>query len=237
MKTFANSFDSPSHGLLSNVGVRKLLLVDDHGIIREGIKRILEPVSASWQVIEAANGFEALELLRAHAIALAIVDLSLPGMAGLDLIKRIKAEYANIPVLVLSMHAEEQYAMRAFKAGATGYLTKDSASDELVSAIRKVSAGGAFVTASLAERLVQQLSGAGAGPSHSDLSDRELDILRRIVAGQRMTDIADSLRLSVKTVSTHKAHIQEKLQLRNTAELIRYGLEHLVGDSEPSLGR
>ena len=147
-------------------------------------------------------------------------------MTGLELIQRIKAGHAQVAVLVLSMHAEEQYALRAFKAGANGYLTKDGAADELLRAVRKVLGGGAYVTTSLAERVVQQLSGAVGVPRHAQLSDRELEVLRRLVAGQRPTDIAEALHLSVKTISTHKRRIQDKLQLSTTAALIRYGLEH-----------
>jgi DNA-binding NarL/FixJ family response regulator len=211
-----------------------LLLVDDHTIVREGLRRILEAVADEWQLIEAGSGFQALECLRRQPIGLAIVDLSMPGMSGLELIKRIRAEYPKVIVLVLSMHAEEQYALRAFRAGANGYVTKDTASAELVAAVRKVAAGGAYVTASLAERVVQQLNGVTQAPRHADLSDRELEVLQRIVAGQRPTEIADSLHLSVKTVSTHKRRIQDKLQLPNTAALIRYGLEHQLDKPEDS---
>jgi DNA-binding NarL/FixJ family response regulator len=137
-------------------------------------------------------------------------------------------------VLVLSMHAEQQYALRAFSAGANGYVTKDSASAELVAAVRKVAAGGAYVTASLAERVVLQLNGASQAPRHAQLSDRELEVLQRIVAGQRPTEIAQALHLSVKTVSTHKTRILDKLQLPNTAALIRYGLEHQLDQTDDS---
>jgi len=215
---------------------RSLLLVDDHTIVREGVKRILEPLAPEWTVLEAATAFQALECLRREPVALAIVDLSMPGMSGLELIRRIKTEYPTVAVMVLSMHAEEQYAMRAFKAGANGYLTKDSAATELTMAVRKVAAGGAYVTASLAERVVQQLSGIARAPRHSELSDRELDVLQRIVAGQRLTDIAEALHLSVKTVSTHKTRIQDKLQLPSTAALIRYGLEHGLGKEDSAFG-
>ena len=155
-------------------------------------------------------------------------------MNGLELIKRIKAEYPQVKVLVLSMHAEEQYALRAFRAGANGYVTKDTASAELVAAVRKVATGGAYVTASLAERVVQQLNGATQAPPHALLSDREMEVLQRIVAGERPTEIAEALHLSVKTVSTHKTRIQDKLQLPNTAALIRYGLEHQRDKPEDS---
>ena len=207
-------------------GRRGLLLVDDHTIVREGLKRILEPITGEWAITEAGTGFQALECLRRQRFDLAIVDLSMPGMSGLELIRRIKADYPSVAVLVLSMHAEEEYALRAFKSGANGYLTKDSAAAQLVAAVRKVAAGGAYVSPGLAERVVQQLSGATQAPRHADLTDRELEILQRIVCGQRLTDIGAALHLSVKTVSTHKSRILEKLQLPNTAALIRYGLEH-----------
>lgn len=203
-----------------------LLLVDDHTIVREGLKRVLEPIADEWEITEAGTGFQALECLRRRRFGMAIVDLSMPGMSGLELIRRIKAECPTVVVLVLSMHAEEQYALRAFKAGASGYVTKDSAAAELVAAVRKVAGGGTYVTSSLAERVVQQLSGAARAPRHAELSDRELEVLQRIVAGQRLTDIAQALHLSVKTVSTHKSRIQEKLQLPTMAALIRYGFEH-----------
>ena len=203
-----------------------VLLVDDHTIVREGLRRILEGAGAGYRVVEASSGHQALECLRREPVQLAIVDLSMPGMTGLELIQRVKAEHASVVVLVLSMHAEEQYALRAFKAGANGYLTKDGAADELLRAVRKVLGGGAYVTTSLAERVVQQLSGAVGVPRHAQLSDRELEVLRRLVAGQRPTDIAEALHLSVKTISTHKRRIQDKLQLSTTAALIRYGLEH-----------
>jgi len=209
-----------------------LLLVDDHTIVREGLKRILDPISSEWNITEAGTGFQALECLRRQRFDLAIVDLSMPGMSGLELIRRIKAEWPSVAILVLSMHAEEQYALRAFKGGANGYVTKDSAATELIAAVRKVAAGGAYVTASLAERVVQQLNGVVRVPRHAELSDRELDVLQRIVAGQRLTDIAEALHLSVKTVSTHKSRIQEKLQLPSMAALIRYGLEHQLDKGE-----
>jgi DNA-binding NarL/FixJ family response regulator len=203
-----------------------ILIVDDHAIVREGLVRILEGTGRGWQVAEAASGFQALEWLRRHPATLAIVDLSMPGMSGLDLIARLRKEFPALRVLVLSMHAEEQYALRAFQSGAHGYVTKDRAPAELVDAVAKVAGGGAYVTASLAERVVQQLNGATDAPRHALLTDRELEVLRRLVAGQRLTDIAEALHLSVKTISTHKTRIQDKLELPSTAALIRYGLEH-----------
>ena len=213
-----------------------ILIVDDHVIVREGLQRILEATGEDWAVAEASGGFQALEVMRRQPIDLAIVDLSMPGMSGLELIKRIRSEFPRVGVLVLSMHAEEQYALRAFKAGANGYVTKDGASAELVNAVRKVATGGAYVTASLAERVVLQLNGAATAPHHTQLSDRELEVLRRIVAGERLTDIAEALHLSVKTVSTHKSRIQEKLQLPTMAALIRYGMEHGLAQRDDASG-
>lgn len=218
-----------------------LLLVDDHAIVRDGLRRVLEAQAASWQIHEASSGFEALDRLRSQPVDVAIVDLSMPGMNGLDLTRRIKAERPATAVLVLTMHAEEQYALRAFKAGANGYVTKDSPAAELLAAVGKVAAGGAYVTASLAERVVQQLNGGVEVPGHSQLSNRELDVLRRLVSGQRPSEIATALHLSVKTVSTHKTRIQDKLQLPNLAALVRYGVEHKLthvdlSDPPPALG-
>lgn len=203
-----------------------LLMVNDHTIVREGLKRVLEPIAHEWTITEAGTAYQAIELLRQQHFHLAVVDLSMPGMGGLDLIRRIKSNHPAVGVLVLSMHGEEQYAMRSFKAGANGYVTKDSASTELIAAVRKVASGGSYVSTGLAERVVQQLNGQQQESRLSGLSDRELDVLKRIVAGQRLTDIAKSLHLSIKTVSTHKARIKDKLGLPNMAALIRFGMEH-----------
>jgi DNA-binding NarL/FixJ family response regulator len=211
-----------------------ILIVDDHAIVREGLVRILEGAGREWQVAEAASGFQALEWLRRHEAGLAIVDLSMPGIGGLDLIGRLRSEFPALRVLVLSMHAEEQYALRAFQAGAHGYVTKDRAPAELVDAVAKVAGGGAYVTASLAERLVQQMNGAQGAPRHAALSNRELEVLRRICAGQRVSDIATELHLSIKTISTHKRHIQDKLGLASTAALVRYGMEEGLVEPKPA---
>jgi DNA-binding NarL/FixJ family response regulator len=214
-----------------NTSDLRMLIVDDHAIVREGLVRILEGTGRGWKVDEAASGFQALEWLRRNDAGLAIVDLSMPGMTGLDLIARLHKEFPRLRVLVLSMHAEEQYALRAFQAGAHGYMTKDRAPAELVDAVAKVAAGGAYVSTSLAERVVQSLNGEQAVPRHAQLSNRELEVLRRLVAGQRLSDIADELHLSIKTISTHKRRIQDKLALPSTAALIRYGLEHGLQDA------
>lgn len=216
----------------------RIVIVDDHDLIREGLRRILVAADPGWQVQAVASGHEALQVLREGWCDVAIIDLSMPGMGGLDLIKRVHDEHPKVPMLVLSMHAEERYAMRAFKAGAKGYVTKDAAASELVEAVRRIATGGAFVTASLAERVVMQLNrGGDERPAHEALTDRELEILRRMASGERLTDIGHALHLSVKTVSTHKSRILEKLQLANLAALVRYALEHgLVDAGERAMG-
>jgi DNA-binding NarL/FixJ family response regulator len=217
------------------LATKRILIVDDHAVVREGLARILGSAGEGWTVGEASSGFQALEWLRRDHADLVIVDLSMPGMSGLELIRRIRDEFGRVAMLVLSMHAEEQYAIRAFKAGANGYVTKDGASTELIRAALKVMGGGAYVTPELAERVVLQLNGGVGVARHSQLSDRELEVLRRLVAGQRPTDIANALHLSVKTISTHKSRIQEKLELPTLAELVRYGLEHgLVAGAAPA---
>jgi DNA-binding NarL/FixJ family response regulator len=213
----------------------RLLLVDDHTIVREGLKRVLAPIAHEWSITEVGTGFQALERMSHERFDLAIVDLSMPGMTGLELIRRIKLEHPGTAVLVLSMHAEDQYALRAFKAGANGYVTKDSAATEMVAAVRKTAAGGAYVSTSLAESVMLQLNGARHTPRHAELSDRELQVLQRIINGERLTDIAKALHLSVKTVSTHKSRIQEKLGLPSMAAVIRYGLEHHLGDTDTTV--
>ena len=199
----------------------RVLLADDHKIVRDGLKRILA-ASADIQVAgEAASGDEALALVRANDYDVALLDMSMPGLAGIDLIKRLGLEKPRLRLLVLSMHGEQQYAARALKAGAAGYLTKDSASEQLVGAIRKVAAGGVHITEAAAASLV-----AAQKSGRTDLSDREFEVLRLLVEGLGPTDIAERLHLSVKTVSTHKTRILQKLNLGSTAELVRYALEH-----------
>lgn len=214
----------------------RLLLVDDHAMVREGLTRILERACPDWEVQGASNAFEALDALRRSRFDVAVIDLSMPGMGGLDLLRRARAEFPQVRLLVLSMHAEEQYAMRAFKAGASGYVTKERAAGELVGAVRKVAAGGTHVSESLAELAVRQLNREQAPSRHAALTDRELEVFKRIAAGERLTDIAHALNVSIKTVSTHKSRIQDKLGLPGTAALIRYGIEHELapGTAEPA---
>jgi DNA-binding NarL/FixJ family response regulator len=211
-----------------------VLLADDHQLVRQGVRRLVETATGITVVAEASNGHEVLDALRNRPVDVAVLDLSMPGMPGMDLIRRVKADHPQVAVLVLTMHAEEPYVMRAFRCGANGYLTKDSAADELVHAIRRVAAGGAYVAPAIAERLAVGLA-APRQDLHRTLSDREFEVLRLIVAGQRLTDIAQELHLSVKTVSTHKSHILDKLQLTSTASLVRYALEHRLFDDSASV--
>jgi DNA-binding NarL/FixJ family response regulator len=199
----------------------RVLLADDHAIVRDGLRRILV-ADAGFEVAgEAANGDEALALVRANDYDVAVLDMSMPGLSGIDLVKRLKLEKPKLRLLVLSMHGEQQYAVRALKAGASGYLSKDSAAEQLLGALRKVAGGGVHVSDAAAASLV---AGAGGAP-HETLSDREFEVLRLLAQGLSPTEIGERLHLSVKTVSTHKTRMLEKLGLGGTAELVRYALE------------
>ena len=199
----------------------RIVLADDHKIVRDGLKRILAATSDLAVAAEAADGDALLALVKAGDYDVAVVDMSMPGLSGIALIKRLKLEKAKLKILVLSMHGEQQYAARALKAGAAGYLNKDSAAELLVGAIRKVAAGGVHIGEAAAASLV-----AAEKSPHDALSDREFEVLRLLVEGLGPTDIGERLHLSVKTVSTHKTRILEKLNLGSTAELVRYALEH-----------
>ncbi len=203
----------------------RVLLADDHQLVREGLKQLLAAAPDVQVAGEAASGDEALALARGGDYDLALLDMSMPGLSGIDLIKRIKLEKPKLRILVLSMHGEQQYAARALKAGASGYLTKDSAPAQLLGALRKVAAGGVHISETAAAQLVSASAGAETAP-HARLSDREFEVFRMLVAGRGLTEIGDQLNLSVKTVSTHKTRILQKMGLDNTAELVRYAVEH-----------
>jgi DNA-binding NarL/FixJ family response regulator len=210
----------------------RVMVADDHQLVRDGLRQLLNAASGIEVVVEAADGDGALAAARQWSPDVALLDMSMPGPSGIDLVKRIKAACPAVRILVLSMHGERQYAARALKAGASGYLTKDSASEQLVTAIRKVAAGGVYLTDAAAASLVEG-SGMAGGPPHEQLSDREFDILRRLAAGAGPTEIADELHLSVKTVSTHKTRILEKMRLDNTADLVRYAIQHGLVQEKP----
>ena len=207
----------------------RVLLADDHGLVREGLRGILGKGADIEVAAEAANGDEVLALVRKQDFDVVLLDLSMPGLSGIALIKRLKGEKPKLRILVLSMHGESQYAARALKAGASGYLTKDSAASQLLGAIRKIAAGGVQISEAAAAQLIGA-SASGDAPPHQALSDREYEVLRRIVAGGTVTDIADALNVSVKTISTHKARILQKLNLAGTADLVRYAIENGLTD-------
>lgn len=211
----------------------RVLLADDHALVRDGLRHILEGTSGFEVVGEAYDGPTTITLVRGTPADVLVLDLSMPGRNGIELVKQIKEELPTLRVLVLTMHAEQQYAVRAFKAGASGYLTKESASKELVSALTKISAGGVYVSLSMAERLAQSLNEPTDMLPHQRLSDREFDVFRRIAAGQTITEIANQLCVSAKTVSTYKTRILEKMQMPHEAALVRYAIQHkLFEDSE-----
>lgn len=206
-------------------------MADDHAIVREGLKRIVSSIEGMEVIGEAGNGTEVMQRVRELAFDVLLLDLSMPGRSGMELIKLIRAEKPQLRILVLSMHQELQYAVRAIKNGASGYLTKESAPAQLEQAIRKVASGGAFISAEVAEQLaLGAMPGSEAVP-HESLSNREFEVLQLLVAGVSLTDIAAKLNLSVKTVSTHKTNLMQKMGLQNQSELIRYAIKH--GLAEP----
>jgi DNA-binding NarL/FixJ family response regulator len=204
----------------------RILVADDHTIVREGVKQLLSEESDFVVAGEAANGLEVLKLLRGNSFDVLLMDMSMPGRNGIELIKQVKAEKPKLAILVLSMHMEKQYAVRALKAGAQGYLTKESAPAQLVSAIRKVAGGGVFISDGVAERLALELGGNHDEAPHTQLSDREYQIFMMIVVGAPIGGIADELSLSVKTVSTHKTRILQKMRMTSSAELIHYAIRN-----------
>lgn len=210
----------------------RVLIADDHTLMRDGLKQIL---AASGDVVvagEACDGFQTLELVRNGEWDLLLLDMSMPGRSGIELIKQIKEEKPCLPILILSMHKENEYAVRTIRAGAAGYLCKDSASQQLLHAIRKVAAGGNFISTEAAGELAIGLILQDEHSPHALLSDREFQIFRMLAGGDGITHIAQRLNLSVKTVSTYKTRIQQKMRMTNVAEMIRYCMKHdLLDDS------
>jgi DNA-binding NarL/FixJ family response regulator len=207
----------------------QILAVDDHAMVREGIVRILQAAGRNWTVEQASSGEEALERMRHQRFDVVITDMTMPGISGLGLVNRMHSGWPLTKVLVLSMHAETAFAVRAFQAGASGYLTKERAGSELVEALSEVAAGRNWVTKDVADEVIQRLHQGHAAQGLNRLSNREFDIFRRIVSGQRVVDIAEELHLSVKTVSTHKRRILDKLALDSTAALVRFGVRNGIG--------
>ncbi len=204
----------------------RVLLADDHAIIRDGLKQILADTEDLQVCGEAADGNEVLRKVREGNWDVLVLDISMPGRSGLEVVKLVKEENPKLPVLILSMHHEDQYAVRALRAGASGYLTKEADADQLIAVIRKVAQGGVYISPTVAELLARDVMPAATGLPHQSLSDREFQVFNMIAAGQSITQIGEALSLSVKTVSTHKARIMQKMNLANQAELIRYALTH-----------
>ena len=208
----------------------RILIADDHPIVRRGLRQTIDETPDMLVVDEASNGREVLSKVRAASYDVVLLDISMPGRSGVDILKELKSERPGLPVLILTIHSEEQYAVRVLRAGASGYLTKESAPDELVAAIRKVSMGGRYVTSSLAERLASELGTSDEELPHKALSDREYQVMRMIASGKTVTQIAEELSLSVKTVSTYRSRILEKMKMNNNAEITYYAIKNRLVD-------
>lgn len=203
----------------------EILIADDHAIVRRGLKQILAETPDIVVAGEATNSRETLDMVQARDWDVLVLDITMPGRSGLDILKDIRALRPKLPILVLSMHAEEQFATRTLKAGANGYLNKESAPEELVKAIYKVHSGGKYVSPAQAERLIGAVTGERAALPHETLSDREFEILRLIASGKTVSQIAPQLSISVKTVSTYRARVLKKMGMKTNAELTHYAIK------------
>jgi two-component system invasion response regulator UvrY len=210
--------------------VIKVCVADDHRLVREGLKKYLAEASDIVVTDEAKSGQEVLSKVGKKKFDVMILDISMPGRNGLDIMKQLKQLHPDIKILVLSMHSEEEYAERSLKAGASGYLTKNIGPDELVLAVRTVSKDKKYITPSLAEILANNLGGRSEGQLHETLSDREYEVMCMIASGKSIKDIADELALSSKTISAHRAHILEKLNIKNNSQLIHYAMQNQMVD-------
>jgi two-component system, NarL family, invasion response regulator UvrY len=208
----------------------RVLIADDHPLVRQGMKQILSETSDMVIVGEADDGAQAIQLARQTAWDVFLLDVSMPQRSGIDTLKQLKKEFPRLPVLILSMHPEELFAVRALKAGASGYLTKFSAPEQLVNAIRQVATGKKYVSPAVALQLAEAISDDTSKPAHERISDREFQVLTLIASGKTLTQIADLINIGVPTVSTYRARLLEKMNLKSTAELIRYGVEHGLVD-------
>jgi len=208
----------------------RILIADDHPIVRAGFKQVLSETPDMQVTDEAGNGQEAMACVRKKKLDVVLLDISMPGRSGLEVLKELKDEKPKLPVLILSMYPEEQYAIRALRAGASGYLTKASAPNELISAIRKVAEGGKYISATLGERLTEFLGTDMTRPPHELLSDREYQVMLMIASGKTVFSSAEDLCLSVKTISAYRTHIREKMRMKNNAEITFYAVRNgLVG--------
>jgi DNA-binding NarL/FixJ family response regulator len=204
----------------------RIVIADDHTIMREGLKRILEGVEDIVVVGEATNGFETMDWVRQGGFDMLLMDLSMPGRNGVDLIRQVKSEAPKLPLLILTMHDEEQYAVRSIRAGAQGYLTKESAGTQLVNAIRRVASGRPYISTQVAEQLAFNIMSPSKELPHTQLSDREFEVFNLLVNGKSLTEIGEQLHVSVKTVSTHKTRIMQKMKMRSLSEIIQYAVAH-----------
>ena len=207
-----------------------ILIADDHGVVRRGLRDILTDALPSVEFSEASYGDEVLSQLGKSAIALLVLDINMPGRSGMDVLRDVKHTYPRLPVIILSCHPEDQYAVRCLRAGAAAYINKDSAPEELAMATKKILSGGRYISASLAEKLIANLDEPGDKPLHELLSDREHEVMKMIATGIPLTEIGDSLHVSVKTISSYRARIMEKMQMKTNAELTRYAMMHGIID-------
>jgi two-component system invasion response regulator UvrY len=211
----------------------KIFIADDHPIVREGLKQIIARTRDMAVCGEASDGQELLTKIRGQHADVVLLDISMPGRSGLDVLKQLRAQMPRLHLLVLSQHPEDEYALRVLRAGASGYLTKESASEQLITAIRKVASGGKYVSLSLAEQLAAELNSEAAGqPLHGSLSDREYEVMRMIASGKSVSEIAQELSLSVKTISTYRTRILSKMNMTKNADLIHYGIRHGLTDTD-----
>jgi two-component system, NarL family, invasion response regulator UvrY len=204
----------------------KFLIADDHAIVRKGLVQILYEEFPTASVTEVANSNEVMDEVRKHIWDVILLDISMPGRSGIETLKQIRTEGIKAPILMLSMHPEEQYAVRVLKAGASGFLNKESATDELLAAVRKVLSGKKYISAAVAEKLAEAVGGEREKSSHELLSDREMQVLQLIASGKTVSEIGDELSLSVNTISTYRTRLLEKLNLNNNAELTRYAIDN-----------
>ena len=211
----------------------KVLIADDHPVVRMGLKLILKNEPDISVEYEAKTAKETISYVRKEKFSIVLLDISMPDRSGLDVLAQLKKQYPDLPILILSMHSEDQYAVRVLKAGAAGYMTKDSAPEELVKAVRKVTSGGRYVSPSLAEKLAFDLANQLQKSLHESLSDRELQVMCMIADGKTITEISNELYLSVKTVSTYRSRILKKMNMKNNADLIRYSIENKFVASLP----
>ncbi len=208
-----------------------ILIADDHSLIREGFKKILSRENDLTVVGEAGNAFEIMDTLGKNACDVIVLDISMPGKTGLDILSDIRIQFPNVKILILSMHSEEHYALRALKGGALGYLTKESAPDELITAIRKIHSGRMYISEVVAEQLANNIGGKKKEKlSHENLSDREFQVIQMLASGKSIAEISERLAISSSTVSTYRQRIMEKLNLKNTSELILYAIDNHLTD-------